>query len=91
MMPQAPEGSPRSKPALERAIRAHRRAALVVNTRSRRGRRHYPAVLAGVRAAGFDLLGTFPAGQAGGLDASLSAAMDLQPDLLIVGGGDGTI
>lgn len=91
MMPQAPEGKPRSKPELERAIRAHRRAALVVNTRSRRGRRHYPAVLAGVRAAGFDLLGTFPVGQAGGLDASLSAAMDLRPDLLIVGGGDGTI
>ena len=92
-MPQAPEGGPRprSKPGLERAIREHRRAALVVNTRSRRGRRHYPAVLAGVRAAGFDLLGTFPAGQAGGLDASLSAAMDLQPDLLIVGGGDGSI
>jgi diacylglycerol kinase (ATP) len=93
MMPQAPEGGSRqrSKPSLDQAIREHRRAALVVNTRSRRGRRHYPAVLAGVRAAGFDLLGTFPAGQAGGLDASLSAAMDLQPDLLIVGGGDGTI
>src|SRR5579862_8143548 len=32
MMPQAPEGSPRprSKPGLERAIREHRRAALVV-------------------------------------------------------------
>jgi diacylglycerol kinase (ATP) len=92
-MPQAPDDRPRlrSKPALEQAIREHRRAALVVNTRSRRGRRHYPAVLAGVRAAGFDLLGTFPAGQAGGLDASLSAALDLRPDLLIVGGGDGTI
>ena len=61
MTSKAPEGSPRSKPGLEQAIREHRRAALVVNTRSRRGRRHYPAVLAGVRAAGFDLLGTFPA------------------------------
>jgi len=89
MMPQGP--LTRSKPHLERAIREHRRAALVVNTRSRRGRRHYPAVLAGARAAGFDLLATLPAGQTGGLDASLSAAMDLKPDLLIVGGGDGTI
>jgi YegS/Rv2252/BmrU family lipid kinase len=44
-----------------------------------------------VRAAGFDLLGTFPTGQADGLDASLTAALDLRPDLLIVGGGDGTI
>jgi diacylglycerol kinase (ATP) len=89
MMPQGSQQ--RSKPGLERAIHEHRRAALVVNTRSRRGRRHYPAVLAGARAAGFDLLATFPAGQTGGLDASLSAAMDLRPDLLIVGGGDGTI
>jgi hypothetical protein len=38
-------------------------------TRSRRGRRHYPAVLAGVRAADFDLLRTFPVDEAGGLDA----------------------
>src|SRR5262249_11113795 len=30
-------------------------------------------------------------GRAGGLGASLAAAMDLQPDLLIVGGGGGTI
>lgn len=88
-LPESPP--PRSKAGLERAIREHRRAVLVVNTRSRRGRRRYPAVLAGVRAAGFDLLAAFPAGQAGGLDASLSAAMGLRPDLLIVGGGDGTI
>jgi YegS/Rv2252/BmrU family lipid kinase len=92
-MPQMPKDSPRprAKAGMERAIREHRRAALVVNTRSRRGRRYYPAVLAGVRAAGFDLLGTFPAGQAGGLDASLSAALDLCPDLLIIGGGDGSV
>ena len=90
---QTPPAGPalRSKADLERAIREHRRAALVVNTRSRRGRRHYPAVLAQVRAAGFDLVGTFPVDQAGGLGASLTAAMDTKPDLLIVGGGDGSI
>jgi diacylglycerol kinase (ATP) len=91
-MPTPPGGPAlRSKALLERAIREHRRAALVVNTRSRRGRRHYPAVLAQVRAAGFDLLGAFPVDQTGSLDASLTAAMDLRPDLLIVGGGDGSI
>jgi diacylglycerol kinase (ATP) len=88
----AAEGSRmRTKAALGAAIRQHRRAALVVNTRSRRGRRHYPVIESRLRAAGFDLLGAFPAGQRGGLDASLTAAMDLAPDLLIVGGGDGTI
>jgi len=81
----------RSKSGLSAAIRQGRRAALVVNTRSRRGRRLYPAVRARLRAAGFDVLGSFPADRTGGLDASLAAAMDLQPDLLIVGGGDGTI
>src|SRR2546428_4692992 len=33
----------RSKPGLDTAIRQHRRAALVVNARSRRGSRLYPA------------------------------------------------
>jgi YegS/Rv2252/BmrU family lipid kinase len=81
----------RSKAELSAAIRRDRRAALVVNTRSRRGRRLYPAVRARLHAAGFGLLGSFPAGRAGGLDASLDSAISLRPDLLIVGGGDGTI
>jgi YegS/Rv2252/BmrU family lipid kinase len=81
----------RSKAALQAAIRQHRRAALVVNTRSRRGRRLYPAVRARLHAAGLDLLGSFPTSRPGGLDAALTAAISLRPDLLIVGGGDGTI
>src|SRR5262249_44541825 len=81
----------RSKSGLCAAIGQGRRAALVVNTRSRRGRRLYPVVRDRLRATGFDVLGSFPVGRAGGLGASLAAAMDLQPDLLIVGGGDGTI
>jgi len=63
----------------------------VVNTWSRRGRRLYPAVTARLHAAGFDLLGSFPAVRPGELGASLTAAIDLRPDMLIVGGGDGSI
>jgi diacylglycerol kinase (ATP) len=81
----------RSKAGLCAAIRQRRRAALVINTRSRRGRRLYPAVTARLYTAGFALLGSFPASRPGELGASLAAAMDLQPDLLIVGGGDGSI
>jgi YegS/Rv2252/BmrU family lipid kinase len=81
----------RSKLSLCGAIRRDRRAALVVNTRSRRGRRLYQTIRKRLRDAGFDLLGSFPASGAGGPGASLAAAMDLQPDLLIVGGGDGSI
>lgn len=81
----------RGKDSLGAAIHQHHRAVLVINTRSRRGRRLYPAVRAQLRAAGFGLLGSFPTGQAGGLDTCLTAALDLRPDLLIAGGGDGTI
>ncbi len=81
----------RSKSGLCAAIRQHWRAALIVNTRSRRGRRLYPAVAARLQAAGFDLLGSFPVDRPGELGASLADAIDLQPDLLIVGGGDGSI
>lgn len=83
--------SMRSKAELGAAIRRDGRAALVVNTRSRRGRRLYPAVRARLTDAGLELLGSFPTSESGGLDAAMTAAMRLRPDLLIVGGGDGTI
>ena len=54
----------RSKAGLCAAIRQRRRAALVINTRSRRGRRLYPAVTARLHTAGFGLLGSFAASQA---------------------------
>src|SRR5690348_16719265 len=81
----------RSKSALLAAIRQQRRAALVVNTRSRRGIRLYQAAASQLHAAGFGLLGSFPVSQPGQLQASLDDALDLTPDLLIVGGGDGTL
>ncbi|MDQ3762099.1 MAG: YegS/Rv2252/BmrU family lipid kinase [Actinomycetota bacterium] len=81
----------RAKAELQAAIRRHRRTVLVVNIRSRRGRRLYPAVRSQLVAAGVELLGSFPVDRPGQLAASLQAATDLQPDLVIVGGGDGSI
>ena len=81
----------RGKSEHEAAIRQQRRAALVVNTRSRRGLRLYQAARGHLEAAGFDLLGLFPVDRPGGLEASLTAAVDLRPDLLVAGGGDGTL
>ncbi len=92
-----PSGQPtggvqmRSKSALHAAIRRQRRAALVVNTRSRRGLRLYRAAGSQLEAAGFDLLGSFPVDRPGQLETSLATALGLRPDLLIVGGGDGTL
>lgn len=83
-------GELRGKPEHLDAIRRRRRAALVVNTRSRRGLRLYEAARALLGAEGFDLLGSFPAGR-GELEASLAAAAGLGPDLLVAGGGDGTL
>lgn len=81
----------RSKQELTTAIRRQRRAALVVNARSRRGRRLYAAALARLAAADFTLLGAYPVDGPGELEASLAVAAGLAPDLLVAGGGDGTI
>ncbi|SCL30620.1 lipid kinase, YegS/Rv2252/BmrU family [Micromonospora rhizosphaerae] len=81
----------RTKQELGAAIRRERRAALVVNAHSRRGRRLYEGARSRLIAAGFTLLGTYPVDQPGELEQSLAAAADLGPDLLVAGGGDGTI
>jgi YegS/Rv2252/BmrU family lipid kinase len=81
----------RSKHELHAAIASQRRAVLVVNTRSRRGQRLYQGAATQLQAAGFSVLAAFPAGRSGQLEASLTAALDLKPDLLIAGGGDGTL
>lgn len=81
----------RSKDDHLAAIREQGRVALVVNTRSRRGRDLYRAACDRLKATGFDLLGSFPVDRPGELEASLGAAIGLRPDLLVVGGGDGTL
>jgi diacylglycerol kinase family enzyme len=81
----------RSKADHTAAVREHRKAAVVVNTKSRRGRKHYDEVLRLIRAAGFAPLGEFPVDDPKRLRATLDQALGLGPDLLIVGGGDGTL
>jgi diacylglycerol kinase (ATP) len=81
----------RSKTDLQTAIRCDRRAVLVVNTRSRRGQRRFHSAHEQLTAAGFDLLGCFGVDQPAQLTTTLTAAIAQQPDLLIAGGGDGTI
>ncbi|MFG3298034.1 diacylglycerol/lipid kinase family protein [Micromonospora chersina] len=81
----------RTKQELGAAIRDGRRAALVVNAHSRRGRRLYETVHSRLRAAGFTLLGAYPVDRPGELDRVLAEAAGLGPDLLVAGGGDGTI
>lgn len=93
--PRATEPVPgirrRTKAELEVAIHQHRRAVLVVNTRSRRGRRAYTHLYERLRAGRFDLLGSFRVDHPWQLAAGLRAAVAAGPDLVIAGGGDGTI
>jgi len=79
----------RTKQQLTEDIRHHRRAALVVNARSRRGQRLYQGVRARLLAAGVHLLADLPV--SGDLEEALHRAIDSGADLVIAGGGDGTI
>lgn len=86
----------RSKSRSSRGDPAAGRAAPVVNTRSRRGLRLYRAAGRQLQAAscklpGIDLLSSFPVHRPGQLEASIAAALDLRPGLLIAGGGDSTL
>jgi YegS/Rv2252/BmrU family lipid kinase len=84
-------GELRSKAEHTEAIRTKGRVCVVVNTRSRRGRRHYPAVVRSLRAQGFDSIRFFPVVDTKRLRATLEEALADEPDLLVVGGGDGTL
>ncbi|MFC8616647.1 diacylglycerol/lipid kinase family protein [Micromonospora purpureochromogenes] len=81
----------RTKQELTAAIRRDRKAALVINAGSRRGREHCERARARLVDAGFDLLGTYRTDRPGQLEESVAAAADLKPDVLVVGGGDGTL
>jgi diacylglycerol kinase (ATP) len=81
----------RTKEALTEVIRAHGRTALVVNVRSRRGRRHLAEVRERLQGAGLDLMHVWPVSDPADLPDSLASAANCGADLVVVGGGDGTL
>ncbi|GLW11777.1 diacylglycerol kinase [Microtetraspora sp. NBRC 13810] len=81
----------RSKTEHTKAIHELRRATVVINTHSRRGRRLYPEAIRILRRDGFDPYRVFSVVNPKKLRATLEAALSDGPDLLIVGGGDGTL
>ncbi|XVU21137.1 diacylglycerol/lipid kinase family protein [Actinoplanes sp. CA-054009] len=81
----------RTKEQLTEAIRGERRAVLVVNAHSRRGRQLYEGARDRLTEAGFTLLKTYPVDRPQELPEILAEAIGLGPDLLVAGGGDGTI
>ncbi|MCW2879609.1 MAG: diacylglycerol kinase, catalytic region [Sphaerisporangium sp.] len=81
----------RSKADHTRAIRDLRRVVLVVNTRSRRGRHRYFEALRLLQADGFRPLRTHAVMDPSRLAEIIKEALALEPDLLVIGGGDGTL
>jgi diacylglycerol kinase (ATP) len=81
----------RSKQALQAAIHGGGRAVLVVNTRSRKGRRHWPGLPARLATAGLPVHGAYAIHDAAQLPDILTRALQPAPDLLIFGGGDGSL
>ncbi|XRQ13660.1 diacylglycerol/lipid kinase family protein [Actinomadura welshii] len=81
----------RSKSELESVIAGGGRAALVINSRSRRGRRLYGKARRMLRESGVDFLHVFPVTDPTRLRELFADVLALEPDLVVVGGGDGTI
>ncbi|WP_106399204.1 diacylglycerol/lipid kinase family protein [Actinocorallia populi] len=81
----------RSKAELEEAIRSGGRAVLIVNTRSRRGRRCYAEALRLLLREGIGFVQLHPVNDPALLPEVFERTMELKPDLVVVGGGDGTL
>jgi len=81
----------RSKSELTSAIRQHSRAVLVVNIRSRRAAKAHPRLTGLLTAAGLRLIADLPVTDPATLPEVLERALALSPDLLIFGGGDGSV
>src|SRR5919198_4536984 len=81
----------RSKAALAAAIRGGGRVVLVVNTRSRKGRRHSPGLRDRLAAAGVPVQAAFRFDDPARFERTLAESLALGPDLLVFGGGDGSL
>lgn len=81
----------RSKTELTQAIHRAGRAVAVVNTRSRRAGAAHPRLPALLAGHGVGLTADLPVTEPRRLPDALEAAMAMGPDLLIIGGGDGTL
>jgi diacylglycerol kinase family enzyme len=81
----------RSKAELESVIGKGGRAVLVINSRSRRGRRLYGRARRLLDEAGIAFAQVFPVTDPTRLRDLFGDVLALEPDLVVVGGGDGTV
>lgn len=76
---------------LEARLRREPRAALIVNTRSRRGAQLYDTALAELRAGGVELVARHPVRDPSRLADVVRGALASGLKLMIIGSGDGTL
>lgn len=81
----------RSPVQLQRAIRQRKRAILIVNTRSRKGAASFRQAKRLLEAGGIVLTACYAVKKPRLLNQTIRQALSHQPELLIVGSGDGTI
>ncbi|TDD86398.1 diacylglycerol/lipid kinase family protein [Actinomadura rubrisoli] len=81
----------RTKGELEAAIGKGGPTVLVINSRSRRGRRLYGRTRRLLREAGLEFVHVFPVTDPSRLRGLFADVLALEPDLVVVGGGDGTV
>ncbi len=81
----------RPKDEVTAAIRRDSRAVLVVNTKSRRGGRCHPRIARMLAEQGVHLVADLPVTDPREFSRTLEQALALEPDLLVLGGGDGTM
>jgi YegS/Rv2252/BmrU family lipid kinase len=81
----------RSKAELQSAIRGTGRAVAMINVRSRRGRRLYGTARRLLDAAGLEFAEVIPVDDPTRLSELFEKVLAIEPDLVVVGGGDGTI
>jgi YegS/Rv2252/BmrU family lipid kinase len=79
------------KADLQQKIRRHKRAALIVNTHSRKGGKLYPEAKRQLEAHGFKLVASYAVKHPKRLNETIAKALSYKPDLLVVGSGDGTV
>lgn len=81
----------RTKSELTEAIQGRGTAVLVINTRSRRGRRFFAYARDALESSELRLLESYAVTDPRSLGSVLGQALDLRPDVLVLGGGDGTM
>ncbi|MDD3653558.1 MAG: YegS/Rv2252/BmrU family lipid kinase [Desulfotomaculaceae bacterium] len=79
------------KKSLKNMIDEERSAILIVNTRSRRGQKFFSAALEELTRQGVSITASYPVRYPERLPEVVQEAVKHKPNLIIVGGGDGTI